>query len=225
MTNKQKLEKAKKDYPKGTKFRLLGDYNEISVSSGIFKIRPTGAIYDVKTEFAIFSDSGRWTEIVKEETLKERLVSAEVKKEAIETKSNVLLDDMEEIFNNCLSIARNKNNDYAGKEAVNPFANFKGSEIVGVSVEKGILVRLMDKMKRVSNLLSQEAMVKDESIDDTLNDMINYVAILKSYIKQKRLKVLPNFIEISLENLSEEDQEKIKNSLNTNISIGFPYSK
>ena len=84
-------------------------------------------------------------------------------------------------------------------------------------------------------------MVKDESIDDTLNDIINYSAIMLSYLKQKRLNKMldeftekypeaglllqPNFIEISLENLSEEDQEKIKNSLNTNISIGFPYSK
>lgn len=102
---------------------------------------------------------------------------------------NVLLIDLEETFTGCLDIAKKKNNDYAGEKAKDPFANFRGSEfLTGVSVEKGILVRLGDKFKRVSNLLEQEAAVKDESIQDTLNDMINYVAILKSYIKRKNGK-------------------------------------
>ena len=99
--------------------------------------------------------------------------------------SNVLLQDMADTFQNCLETAIKKNNDYAGENTADCFKNFRNSTIVGVSVQKGILVRLMDKMTRVSNLLDQQAMVKDESIIDTIDDAINYLAILKSTIKNK----------------------------------------
>lgn len=97
---------------------------------------------------------------------------------------NYLLSDIRETYDACYETARRKNADYAG-EGADPFRNFRNSTIVGVSVQKGILVRLMDKMSRVSNLLEQEAQVKDESITDTIDDAINYLAILKSSIKNK----------------------------------------
>lgn len=98
---------------------------------------------------------------------------------------NVLLEDIESTFTECLTIAKKKNNDYAGEKTTDPFKNIRGSEFVGVSPDRAILVRMMDKMSRVSNLLSQDNAVKDESINDTLNDIINYAAILKSFIKHK----------------------------------------
>ncbi len=97
--------------------------------------------------------------------------------------SNILLQDLSDTFRSCLEIAIRKNNDYAGNKAVDVFKNIRASEMIGVRPEKAIMVRLMDKMSRVSNLLDQEAAVKDESIEDTLNDIINYTGILKSYIK------------------------------------------
>jgi len=45
---------------------------------------------------------------------------------------------------------------------------------------------MMDKVSRISTLLEKEAKVKDEAIEDTLEDLINYTAILKSYLKQKK---------------------------------------
>ena len=97
---------------------------------------------------------------------------------------NPLLHDMAETFQSCLLTAVAKNNDYGGSNN-DPFANFRNSTIAGVSVEKGILVRLMDKMSRVSTLLDKEAMVKDEAITDTIEDAINYLAIMKAYINLK----------------------------------------
>ena len=100
---------------------------------------------------------------------------------------NPLLMSMTETFQSCLFTAVAKNNDYGGSNN-DPFANFRNSTIAGVTVEKGILVRLMDKMSRVSTLLDKEAMVKDEAITDTIEDAINYLAIMKAYIDLKNKK-------------------------------------
>jgi hypothetical protein len=102
-----------------------------------------------------------------------------------EVSMNPLLQDMADTFTACFETATRKNHDYGGSNN-DPFANFRNSTIAGVSVERGILVRLMDKMSRISTLLDKEAMVKDEAVDDTIDDAINYLAILKSYRKQNK---------------------------------------
>jgi hypothetical protein len=99
--------------------------------------------------------------------------------------TNPLLEDMEKTFADCLATAVRKNHDYGGSNK-DPYANFRNSTIAGVPVERGILVRLMDKMSRISTLLDKEGMVKDEAVDDTIDDAINYLAILKSYRKRNK---------------------------------------
>lgn len=99
---------------------------------------------------------------------------------------NILLNDMRDTFSECLTTAIAKNSDYGGSNK-DPFANFQNSTIVNVPIEKGIMVRMMDKVSRITTLLDKEAKVKDESIQDTLMDLINYTAILKSYLKNKSL--------------------------------------
>lgn len=98
---------------------------------------------------------------------------------------NMLLNDMAKTFEDCLNTAVRKNHDYGGSNN-DPYANFRNSTIAGVPVERGILVRLMDKMSRISTLLDKEAQVKDEAVDDTIDDAINYLAILKSYRKNNK---------------------------------------
>ena len=93
-----------------------------------------------------------------------------------------LLRHMEKTFADCLATAQRKNTDYAGASGENPFANFEACVVVGVPVERGFLVRIMDKIKRISNLLDQEAQVTNESIIDTLDDAINYLALMKAYL-------------------------------------------
>ncbi len=100
--------------------------------------------------------------------------------------SNPLIIDLQETFLKCIEMVRIKNNDYSGEKAIDPYANFKKSEAIGVKTEKGILVRMMDKMSRISNLVEQDAQVKSEKIEDTLDDLINYAAILKSYLKSNK---------------------------------------
>jgi hypothetical protein len=80
-----------------------------------------------------------------------------------------------------LATARAKNKDYAGNG--DPFANFRNSEAVGVSTARGMLVRMMDKVARISNLITRPPAVANESLLDTCVDLAMYALILAAYIK------------------------------------------
>ena len=96
------------------------------------------------------------------------------------------LQRLEELYKSNLEISRAKNNDYAGDG--DPFKNFKLCEMLGIcSVEEGMLVRITDKLSRISNLLKKEAKVKDESILDTLQDLSNYSMIMRVYLESKKI--------------------------------------
>lgn len=92
------------------------------------------------------------------------------------------IKQLEGTFKKCMDLVILKNKDYAN--ATNPFKNFELSQMVGVSVPKAILVRTVDKIARVSNLLEKsEINVKGEKIEDTLIDCINYLNILLVYLQ------------------------------------------
>ena len=80
-----------------------------------------------------------------------------------------------------------KNRDYAGKDGIEPFANFTRVEAMGVcTTEQGFLCRLTDKMSRLSSFIHSGKMnVADESFNDTCVDVINYMVLLAAYIKDK----------------------------------------
>ena len=84
-----------------------------------------------------------------------------------------------------------KNRDYAGNDGKEPFANFTRVEAMGIcSTEQGFMVRLTDKMSRLSSILATgKQHVKDESFEDTMVDVINYIVLLSAYRQEKRLKV------------------------------------
>jgi|SRR5579885_2116077 len=91
-------------------------------------------------------------------------------------------------FERAMKLAEDKNADYASQE--DPFRNFrKTSEIAGLTVEQGILVRLGDKISRISNLLrTKESRVKSESIEDTIIDAMNYLNIMLTWIQSQEPK-------------------------------------
>jgi hypothetical protein len=89
-------------------------------------------------------------------------------------------------FDKCAEMLVLKGNAYGGNSG---FGNLENSVIVGVSVERGILVRLMDKISRIQNLINfDENINSDESIDDSINDAINYLALLGAYREYKKGK-------------------------------------
>jgi hypothetical protein len=98
--------------------------------------------------------------------------------------------EIQNVFYECWKITEAKNADYATE--ANPFENFKAVEKFGITTaEQGILVRLSDKWTRLINLMEKAPAVKDEKIEDTINDMINYLAILEIYLINKRNNTFP----------------------------------
>lgn len=83
-----------------------------------------------------------------------------------------------------------KNRDYAGNDGLEPFANFTRVEAMGIcTTEQGFLVRLTDKMSRLSSFVESGTLhVSNESFEDTLVDVINYIVLLSAYHNDKQLK-------------------------------------
>lgn len=86
------------------------------------------------------------------------------------------------------SLMEAKNHDYTGSAGDDPFGNFRRTEALGIcSTEAGMTVRLTDKLSRlIAFIQTGEFMVKDESVDDTIQDGINYFILIGAFLKQKR---------------------------------------
>ena len=88
-------------------------------------------------------------------------------------------------------IMQAKNNDYAGSKGDVPFANFQRCESMGVcSVEQGFLVRIVDKVSRLSTFAADgKLMVPNESYEDAILDIMNYCVLMSAYVKDKNTKL------------------------------------
>lgn len=88
-------------------------------------------------------------------------------------------------FNEATELAIIKNKDYSGG-ADSPFANFTMSTNFGIKPEVGFLVRIIDKVQRISNIInSGEVFTTKETVRDTLIDLANYSNLLASYFDKK----------------------------------------
>lgn len=96
------------------------------------------------------------------------------------TEAERFLVAMERIFSEALDIIQKKNSDYANSD--DPFANFKDVMEDGLTVERGMLVRMRDKMRRISNLLERPPEVADEPLRDSCIDLANYALILAVWL-------------------------------------------
>ena len=85
-----------------------------------------------------------------------------------------------------LALLIKKNEDYASDE--NPFANFSRVNAMGIcSTMEGFLVRMTDKMSRLSNFAKrQKFSVKDETLTDTCLDLINYATLLLAWTESSQ---------------------------------------
>lgn len=90
-----------------------------------------------------------------------------------------------------LTVAKNEDYSRPSSRAHDPLAvfhNFLHSERLGLcTAEQGILVRMSDKIARLSNLVNpgHKLGVKTESLEDSCLDLINYSVLLAAIIKAK----------------------------------------
>lgn len=88
----------------------------------------------------------------------------------------------DELTSHALDLMKRKNADYAKH---GPFDNFKMCESMGLATtETGILIRLTDKLSRLSSIFEKGARVS-ESEEDTIVDIINYAVCLAGVRREK----------------------------------------
>lgn len=83
------------------------------------------------------------------------------------------------------SMMERKNRDYAGGTG-GCFTNFMACEVLGVRAEIGILMRCMDKFQRLRAFINTgELHVKNEGFEDAIEDVINYMILLKGLLIER----------------------------------------
>jgi len=98
-------------------------------------------------------------------------------------------DELHEIMcKTALDLSRRKGHDYSGE--VDRLKNLKACDSVleVCTPAQGVSIRLLDKLSRLGQLLKpgNDAQVKDETISDTLLDLINYAVICKALLIDAR---------------------------------------
>jgi len=127
---------------------------------------------------------------------------------------------LSELFDNALVLTKAKSTDYSGPN--DAFANFQLVETLTqgkITAEMGIVVRMSDKIQRISNLLlAGKAEVKDERVSDTCKDLMIYAAIL--HIMTQRFEA-PEYAVVMSE---EANQAMKKKPLDTTQCTCLPKS-
>ena len=88
-------------------------------------------------------------------------------------------------YEKAIDIMRPKNCDYAKVD--DPYANLRGAEFLGVNLKRGILIRVMDKISRINNLIDRKAVVK-ESVENDCLDLMNYINIVLMKFQSEGVK-------------------------------------
>ncbi len=98
-----------------------------------------------------------------------------------------LLTFHRDFCDNARGIMEAKNHDYAGENGDDPFTNFRAVEKLGLcSTEKGVLVRVVDKIKRLQTFETAGRLaVSGEGPLDACLDLVNYAILLAAIIKEK----------------------------------------
>ena len=87
-----------------------------------------------------------------------------------------------------------KNSDYTGgKKATDVFANFNSSTILNINPVQGLLLRVIDKIKRIYSFTNDKQLqVSDESVDDACEDIVNYAILAKAMLIEERKRIKQN---------------------------------
>ena len=105
-----------------------------------------------------------------------------------------LLKIHDETCDKCKGIMQRKNSDYTGgKKATDVFANFNSSIILNINPVQGLLLRVIDKIKRIYSFTNDKQLqVSDESVDDACEDIVNYAILAKAMLIEERKRIKQN---------------------------------
>lgn len=95
---------------------------------------------------------------------------------------NQLIESILQSHERQLQIIAQKNHDYS--PGADNYSNFRSVNYImpWISVEEGILIRMLDKLQRAANLVHfQETYVTDEKLEDTLDDIANYSNLILAF--------------------------------------------
>jgi hypothetical protein len=91
---------------------------------------------------------------------------------------------LEETLKQLSDILNKKFDDYANED--NGFSNFeKMSNLLEQDVKEVFVFYMSIKIARLVELIKRNKEPKNESIEDTINDLIGYSVLFKSYINKK----------------------------------------
>lgn len=89
---------------------------------------------------------------------------------------------IDKLFQECLTIVQSKAKDYANDNDC--FCNFKHiASMSKLPVWQTFMVFMCCKIARLNELLSSSKEPNNESIEDSLKDLINYAALLSVWLK------------------------------------------
>lgn len=91
------------------------------------------------------------------------------------------LKEVKDFLDTVYQTVEKKSADYGNED--NPFGGFASAEIIGIPIHKSLLTRTIEKVVRVDNLFDKPNSVKGETILDSIEDVVGYMAILNAYIK------------------------------------------
>jgi len=98
-----------------------------------------------------------------------------------------LIEFQRKTFEECSEIIKSKNHDYTGGNS-GPFTNFEASKVLGVDPVIGILMRSLDKFKRIETFVKNGTLkVPNESVEDAFNDVINYMILGKGIMYNAKM--------------------------------------
>lgn len=96
------------------------------------------------------------------------------------------LELAQQTFDECFNIIKNKNHDYSDKN--DPFSNFKFSgKVAGITPEQAALNLIGTKLARLNELITNSKSAKNESIEDSILDAINYLLLLRGMIVDSKI--------------------------------------
>ena len=103
----------------------------------------------------------------------------------MKSKREILFQLQRDTFQSCEDIIKAKNADYSDDD--DPYSNFRSASLFGVHPAIGILLRVMDKIQRIVSFIKKDKLeVKGESFEDACDDIINYMVLIKGFLKDKQ---------------------------------------